>query len=81
MKKLTTLGGLLGFLIGTGFGLMQEVEWSSIVWRASISAAAAGLLFRWWGGLWIRGLRESHLQKLNAIPDPVSTGGASSAKS
>jgi hypothetical protein len=80
MKKLTILGALLGFLIGAGFGLAQEVEWASLVWRASVSAVAAGLLFRWWSSLLLRGLRESYLAKLNATSDPVASGTSAPAK-
>ena len=63
MKKLMVLGAMLGFLIGTTFGLLQQCSWPSVLWRASIAAAAAGLLLRWWGKLWISGLRESYAQK------------------
>lgn len=80
MKKITILGAFLGFLIGASLGLAQGVEWASLVWRASISAVAAGVLFRWWSTLLIRGLRESHLEKLNAT-EAASNGTAATAKS
>ncbi len=77
MKKLMILGGLVGFVISAGLGLMQDCTGPSILWRASVSAAVGGFLFRWWSGIWIRGLRESHLAKLNATPNPVpATSGA-----
>jgi hypothetical protein len=66
MKKLMIMGGLLGFLIGTGFGLAQHSSWSSILWRASVAALAAGYLLRWWGQVWINSLIEAHQVKLAA---------------
>jgi hypothetical protein len=80
MKKLMILGGLVGFVISAGLGLMQDCSASSILWRASVSAAVGGFLLRWWSGIWIRGLRESHLAKLNATPDPVSATSVASGK-
>lgn len=80
MKRLMILGGLLGFLISTGLGLMQDCTGPSILWRASVSAAAGGLLFRWWCSIWIRGLRESHLAKLNATPNPLAASSSPSGK-
>jgi hypothetical protein len=65
MKKLMMLGALLGFLIGTAFGLLQECSWPSVLWRSSVAAAVAGLLLRWWGRLWMAGLREVYERKQN----------------
>ena len=67
MKKLMVLGAMLGFLIGTAFGLLQQCSWPSILWRSSISAVVAGLLLRWWGKLWIVGLRQAYAQKQAAL--------------
>jgi hypothetical protein len=80
MKKLMILGGLLGFLISAVLGLMQDCSGPSILWRASVSAAVGGGLLRWWSGIWIRGLRESHVAKLNATPNPISTVSGSPGK-
>ena len=66
MKKLMIMGGLIGFLIGIIFGLMQGVGWPALLWRASISSLSAGLLLRWGGGVWIRSLQESCAQRLAA---------------
>lgn len=59
MKQLMIIGGLAGFLIGLGFGSLQQSPWPNILWRSLVVTYAAALLMRWWGGLWIRGLRES----------------------
>lgn len=64
MKKLMMMGGLLGFLIGIVFGLAQGVTWPELFLRASVAALAAGLLLRWWGRVWIRGLQESCDQRM-----------------
>jgi hypothetical protein len=67
MKKLMIMGGLGGFLAGTAAGLAQGSSWSSIFWRASVAAVAAGFLLRWWGQVWMNGLAEAHREKLAAI--------------
>lgn len=59
MKKLMIMGGLMGFIIGFGFGWMNGVGWAAIFLRASVAALISGLLFRWWGRQWIRGLADS----------------------
>ena len=66
MKKLMITGGFLGFLIGTSVGLAQHSSWSSILWRASVAAVAAGFLMRWWGQVWMNGLAEAYQEKLAA---------------
>ena len=50
MKKLMIMGGLTGFLIGFGVGLINDVSWPALFLRASVAAFAAGVLMRWWGG-------------------------------
>jgi len=66
MKKLMIMGGLMGFLIGIVFGLIQGVAWPALFWRASIATLTAGMVLRWCGGVWIRGLQESQAQRLAA---------------
>lgn len=61
-------GGLAGFLIGMAFGLAQQSAWPTILLRASVSTLCAGLLFRWWAGIWIRSIQEA-FQEPNAA-DP-----------
>ncbi len=65
MKKLMILGGLMGFLIGVGFGLAQASEWPSVIWRASIAAYVGGLLLRWWGRIWVQSFQEACEQREN----------------
>ncbi len=67
MKKLMIMGGLTGFLIGFGVGLINDVSWPALFLRASVAAFAAGVLMRWWGGVWIRGLQESLSQRTTDI--------------
>ena len=63
MKLLMILGGLIGFLIGISFGLVQESSWPSVFWRASIAAYASGFLMRWWGRVWVQGLLAAHQER------------------
>lgn len=73
MKILMLLGGLLGFLIGAGFGLAQNSPWPDALWRASITAFIGGMMFRWWGRRWLECLVQVQQEKL-ATPaaTPVS---------
>jgi hypothetical protein len=66
MKLLMIIGALLGFAIGVGCGIAKESSWSSILWRASVAAYLSGMLFRWWGRTWIRGLKQAQSEKLAA---------------
>ena len=59
MKALMMLGAIVGFLIGTGFGLAGKSPWPDALWRAGAAALAAAVLTRWWGGIWLRGLKEA----------------------
>ena len=66
MKKLMITGGLIGFLIGIISGLVQDVAWPAVLWRASITTFAAGMLLRWWGRVWFQSLQASQAQRLAA---------------
>jgi hypothetical protein len=59
MKSLLLIGGLLGFGIGFAFSWMEENAWPSILWHACLSAYLTGLLLRWWGRAWLKGLNAS----------------------
>lgn len=62
MKKMMIMGGLMGFGIGVVTGLVKEVTWPALFLRACVAALISGLLFRWWGRVWISGLKESLAQ-------------------
>lgn len=79
MKYLMILGGLLGFGIGLIFGWIQESSWPSILWRASVAAYVAGLLLRWWGRIWMQGLRQAHLEQAAARTQAKTSAPANSA--
>lgn len=66
MKSLMILGGLLGFGIGVSIGLLQHSDWSSILWRSAVVAYGTGWLMRWWGQVWLQGLREVGEERLAA---------------
>ena len=59
MKKMMIMGGLMGFGIGVVTGYVKEVSWPAIFLRACVTALISGLLFRWWGRVWMSGLRDS----------------------
>lgn len=63
MKKMMIMGGLIGFGIGVVTGYVKEVAWPALFLRACVAALISGLLFRWWGRVWLSGLRDSHAAK------------------
>jgi hypothetical protein len=65
MKKLMILGAILGFSAGIVFGLLQGAPWPDVLWRASIVCFASSYLFRWWGRVWLRSLRQAQVERLH----------------
>jgi len=59
------LGGLVGFLIGMGFGFAGQNDWISILLKACVSAYLTGLMMRWWARMWVRCLRDAFREKLS----------------
>lgn len=74
MKALMMLGGIIGFLIGSGFGLAGRSPWPDALWRAGAAALAAAILARWWGGIWLRGLKETLENRRNVRPAGTGRG-------
>ncbi len=70
MKSLMILGSIVGFVIGTSFGLAAKSSWPTSLWRACAAALVAGLLARWWGRIWMSGLRDSLQQRRYARSTP-----------
>lgn len=66
MRLWLLLGGLIGFVIGITFGLLQGCPWPSVIWRASVAMFLAGVLMRWWGGVWVRSLKEAQRDRRGA---------------
>ena len=68
------LGAIVGFLIGTGFGLAGDSPWPAALWRACAAALIAAVLTRWWGRVWLHNLRDARHQRQSPrttpIPDP-----------
>jgi hypothetical protein len=72
------LGGLIGFLIGISFGIAQGSAWPAVIWRASVATFLAGVVLRWWGGVWIKSLQQAQRERLLASETKsasVSAGG------
>jgi Na+-driven multidrug efflux pump len=63
MKSYMILGSVVGFLIGAGFSLAGDCSWSTALWRASVASLVGALLVRWWGRVWLQGLRETLEQR------------------
>jgi hypothetical protein len=59
MKALMILGAIVGFLIGTGFGLAGNTPWPATLWRACAAAFIAAVLTRWWGRVWLKSLSDA----------------------
>ena len=59
MKALMILGAIVGFLIGTAFGLAANSPLASTLWRSCAGALLAAVLTRWWGRVWVSSLRDA----------------------
>jgi galactitol-specific phosphotransferase system IIC component len=70
MKMLMLIGAILGFVLGIALGVAARAEWPAMLWHACASAAMVGLLMRWWGRIWVRGLYDSLAQR--RAPQTVS---------
>jgi hypothetical protein len=57
------LWAIIGFLIGTGFSLADNCQSSTAFWRGCVAALVTAILARWWGNVWLDGLRESIRQR------------------
>ena len=80
MRLWMILGGLIGFVIGISFGIAQGSAWPAVIWRASIATFLAGVLLRWWGAVWVKGLRQAQRERLVAgEKTPSATSGRAKA--
>ena len=59
MKAIMILGAIVGFIIGSGFGLAGSSPWPAALWRACAAALVAAILARWWGRVWLNNLRDA----------------------
>ena len=66
MRLWMILGGLIGFLIGISLGLAQGSSWPTVIWRASVAAFLAGVVLRWWGGIWAKSLQQAQREGVRA---------------
>ena len=76
------LGGLIGFLIGLSFGIAQGSAWPAVIWRASVATFLAGVVLRWWGGVWTKSLQQAQRERLlaaEARPETAAAGGKARA--
>ena len=70
------LGGLVGFLIGILAASAQHASGATTLLRGAIGALAAGLVFRWWGKLWLKSLCQARQRP----PAPAAPPNATPAK-
>lgn len=52
-------GAIIGFSLGLALGVTGRAGWPTTLWRASVAAAAMGLLMRWWGRVLLRSLQAA----------------------
>ena len=73
MKSFMILGSVVGFLIGAGFSLAGDCPWPTALWRATVASLVGAVLARWWGRVWIHGLRDAIEQRRHMRPiSPVN---------
>jgi hypothetical protein len=63
MKRMMLTGAITGFACGFGFGWAREAPLENAFFHACVAAYVAGMLMRWWGGVWVRSLRESYEER------------------
>lgn len=71
MKALMILGSIVGFVIGGAFGVAASSTGPTALWRACAAALIAAVLTRWWGRVWLAGLRDA----LERRPQPRTPAG------
>jgi hypothetical protein len=76
MKKFMITGGLVGFVLGLIFSLAQQSSWPAAIWRASVASFGAGILIRWWGGVWVKSVRRAYEEKMAAAAAKASPSAA-----
>lgn len=59
MKRMMLTGAMTGFACGFGIGWARETPLEDAFFHACLGAYLVGMLMRWWGGVWVQGLRES----------------------
>jgi hypothetical protein len=72
MKALMILGAIVGFLIGSAFGLAGSSPWPGTLWRSCAAALLAAVLTRWWSRVWINSLRDAHHQRRTTHNAPAA---------
>jgi hypothetical protein len=63
MKLLLLTGGLLGFGIGLGIGLVREQSLPHALAHACVALYVGAMLMRWWGRVWVRALEKSRQEE------------------
>jgi hypothetical protein len=79
MKALMILGAIIGFLIGSGFGIASSSPWPAALWRGCAAAVLSAVLTRWWGRMWMSNLRDS-LHHRHTTPNTPSADKKAASK-
>lgn len=69
MKLMMITGGMLGFAIALALSAGSGADWSKTLWHACLSAYVAGLLFRWWGKVWVKNLNKARMEQMMVARD------------
>ncbi len=67
MKRMMLTGAILGFASGIGLAWHNGLPMQEAFWHACIGAYLGGMLLRWWGSIWFRGLRQSYQEPLRQL--------------
>jgi L-asparagine transporter-like permease len=81
MKKLMTIGGLIGFGVGIVSGLAENCSWPAILFRSSVAAFLASILLRWWGKVWMVSLQQAYFEQVQAAAAAESAASRAPASS
>ncbi len=65
-RLVTTLAGLLGFILICGLGFYQGRGWDRTLTSAAIAALAFGLVGHWWIRLWQASLVSAQQEQAQA---------------
>ena len=79
MKRMMLTGAMVGMGMGFGLGWVRQIPLAEAFVHGCVAAYCGGLLMRWWGRIWFRGLREAYEERLAAAIAEESADNTSSS--